>query len=187
MSRDLSELSKREWDTFFPIDLEEHDPNWKNIFKEERSRIIDKIGDQVLTIEHVGSTAIPGIKGKPYIDISIEILEKHLFDEKIIASLRDLNYSFFRQAGVDTDYMLFVKGYNLSSKKDQIYHIHMCPSGHKLLQQISFRDYLLNNPEKAQQYEELKTKFAVKFKNDRVGYRVAKDGFVKEVLSLTNS
>ncbi|WP_296623131.1 GrpB family protein [Marivirga sp.] len=184
MERELKDLTKQEWDTLFPIELYNHDSNWKQIFGNEKDKIVEKIGDRILRIEHVGSTAIPNIKAKSYIDISIEILKEDLFNEDIIESLENLNYSFFRQTGKEVDYMVFVKGYNLNGEKEQIFHIHMCPPGHELLKQINFRDYLITHPGRAKQYEELKTELAIKYKNDRVGYRVAKDDFISDTLGL---
>ncbi|SMG37651.1 GrpB domain, predicted nucleotidyltransferase, UPF0157 family [Marivirga sericea] len=184
MKRELKDLSKEEWDKLFPIALHPHDPKWPLIYKDEKDQIVNRLGNSILKIEHVGSTAIPAIKAKSYIDISIEILVEHLFNEEIIQSLEKLGYTFFRQEGKDLDYMVFVKGYNLNGEIEQVFHIHMYPSGHELLHQITFRDYLIANPERAKQYENLKTQLADQHKNDRVGYRVAKDNFILETLDL---
>ncbi|WP_143960148.1 GrpB family protein [Litoribacter populi] len=183
MNKKLEDLTKHEWDTLFPIELVNHNLNWKNIFEQERRQITEKIGDKIISIEHVGSTAILDIKAKPYIDISIEIPKENLFDDEIIDALQDLNYHFFRQIGKDADYMIFVKGYNLDGLREQIFHIHMCPPKHEMLDQIIFRDYLTAYPKRAKEYEQLKTELAAKYKNDRVGYRVAKDDFIAETLN----
>ena len=187
MHKKLEDLTKQEWDMLFPIELQAHDPDWKRIFEREKQQIQEKLGDQMIAIEHVGSTAIPDILAKAYIDISIEILEENLFKEEIIKALEALNYHFFRQAGKGVDYMIFVKGYALNGEKQQIFHIHMCPTGHQMLNQISFRDYLLDHPQRARAYEELKIALAVQYKNNRVGYRMAKDQFIEETMKLYES
>jgi len=184
MNKKLEDLTKHEWDTLFPIELEEHDPNWKNIFEQERRQINEKIGDKLIAIEHVGSTAIPNIMAKACIDISIEIPEENLFKEEIIDALERLGYHFFRQPGKGVDYMIFVKGYNLNGENEQVFHVHMCPPEHEILNQIIFRNYLNANPNRAAEYEQLKTELSAKYKNDRVGYRVAKNNFITETMKM---
>lgn len=182
--KSLSDLTKEEWDTLFPVKLVDHDPDWKNVFLEEKQKISERLDERIISVEHVGSTSIPGIRSKPYIDISIEIDEQSLFDEHIITVLTDLGYHYFMQSGKGVDYMVFVKGYNLQGKEEQVYHIHMCPSGHEMLNQVHFRDFLLENEERAGAYERLKIELATTYKNDRVGYRIAKDDFIEETMSM---
>ena len=184
MSKKLNELTKQEWDTLFPIELVDHNPEWKLIFEEEKQQINQKIGNRIIGIEHVGSTSIPNIKSKSYIDISIIISEIDLFNEEIIQALQRLDYHFFRQNGKGQDYMVFVKGYNLNGEKEQVFHIHMHPPGHEMASQVIFRNYLIANPDRAREYEQLKCELAVKYKNDRVGYRLAKNDFIVETMQM---
>lgn len=184
MERKLENLTKEHWDTLFPIELVNHNLDWKHIYEEEKQKIEEKIGAKIIQIEHVGSTSIPNIRAKSYIDISIEIPNKDLFNEDIIEALESLNYHFFRQAGTDADYMVFVKGYNLNGEKEQIYHVHMCPPEHEMLNQITFRDFLISHPQRAQEYEQLKLELALKFRNDRSGYRIAKGEFIAETMNM---
>ena len=182
MSRKLDDLTKQDWDSLFPIELVEHSPDWNLKFEKERQLIDEKVGDRLVAVEHVGSTAIPGIKAKPYIDISIEIPKESLFNKEIIQALEGLDYHYFKQTGKGADYMVFVKGYNLNGLKEQIFHIHMCPGGHEMLEQVLFRDYLIAHPIRTREYEHLKVKLASQFKNDRLGYRIAKDHFITETI-----
>jgi GrpB-like predicted nucleotidyltransferase (UPF0157 family) len=187
MKQDLDSLAKEDWDTLFPVELVPHNPAWKNIYKQEAERIIEKLGDQtVVRIEHFGSTSIPDISAKSYIDIIIEIPKEQIFDEVIISGLNKLGYHYFRQTGNMADYMVFVKGYNLHGRKEQIYHIHMCSQENEMWHQLIFRDFLMANPKRAKEYEQLKQKLASKYKNDRVGYRMAKSEFISETLEMAN-
>jgi GrpB-like predicted nucleotidyltransferase (UPF0157 family) len=167
------------------VQLVEHSSLWKTIFEEEKEQILRILGrDIVLRIEHFGSTAIPNIKAKPYIDIIIEIPRDLLFDEGIIEKLREIGYTFFKvpeRDGIDA-YMSFGKGYNLEGKTEQIYHIHMCPTENIMWDQIAFRDYLRSNEKRAAAYEKLKLKLALEFKNDRGAYVLGKTEFIKETL-----
>ena len=183
MEKKLENLTKQEWDTLFPVELVSHNSMWKNIYEKEEQKIIKKLGSEtIIRIEHFGSTSIPGIRAKSYIDIIIEIPKDRLFDEEIINGLIELGYTYFRQSGIETDYMVFVKGYNLKGVKEQVYHIHMCSKENKMWNQIMFRDYLIGNPARAKEYEHLKIELASNFKNDRVG----KSDFINKTLEMAN-
>ncbi|MEQ8478788.1 GrpB family protein [Fulvivirga sp.] len=182
----LYDLTKEDWNTLFPVKLHDHNPEWKMIFNQEKEAILDKLGDTVLRIEHFGSTSIPNIKAKPYIDIIIEIEKEKLFDEDIISKLSELEYTHFKvpeRKGIDS-YMSFGKGYNLEGENGQIFHIHMCPNDNVMWNQLNFRDYLIANPERAKAYEKLKMELAAKYVNDRGNYMLSKTDFIKDTLEL---
>lgn len=182
----LLDLTKEDWNTLFPVKLYDHNPEWKVIFNLEKDAILGVLGDLVLRIEHFGSTSIPNIKAKPYIDIIIEIDKDMLFDEGIISKLGELGYTHFKvpeREGIDA-YMSFGKGYNIKGENEQIFHIHMCPKDNYMWNQIDFRDYLIANPDRAKAYEKLKTELADKYVNDRGNYMLSKTDFIKETLEL---
>lgn len=187
MLKQLQDLTRDDWNRLFPIELVKHSPDWKNIYEKEKQTILAEVGkDIVLRVEHFGSTAIPAIKSKPYIDILIEIPEEQLFDAQVIAKFEALGYTHFKVPERDNieAYMSFGKGYNLAGEKEQIFHIHMCPKENYMWNQIAFRDYLNENYAKAKEYEALKLKLAAKHKNDRGAYVLGKTQFVKETVEM---
>ncbi len=137
-------------------------------------------------MEHFGSSAIPHIKSKPYIDILVEIPQELLFDETIIQQFEELGYTYFKVPQRDNidAYMSFGKGYNLSGRKEQIYHVHMCPKENIMWEQIKFRDYLLTHYDRAKEYEALKISLALQFRNDRGAYVMGKNNFIAETIDL---
>ena len=187
MKKTLYDLTKDEWNTLFPIELVDHNPEWKNIYDLEKERIISKVGsEKILRIEHFGSSSIQSIKSKPYIDLMIEIPKKLLFSEDLMEEFTELGYSHFvvpARENIEA-YSSFGKGYNLDGVKEQIFHIHMCPKDNVMWKQIDFRDYLNSNPERAKEYENLKIELATKFKNDRGSYVLGKTDFVNETLNI---
>ena len=187
MKKTLYELTKDDWNTLFPIKLVDYNLEWKGIYNSEKNRIIEKIGiDKILRIEHFGSSSIPTIKSKPYIDLLIEIPNEILFDENLISQFKELGYSHFivpDRENIDA-YSSFGKGYNLEGENEQIFHIHMCPSDNIMWKQIAFRDYLIENIDRAKEYEILKLELASKFKNDRGSYVLGKTDFINETLEL---
>jgi GrpB-like predicted nucleotidyltransferase (UPF0157 family) len=187
MKKTLNDLTKEDWNTLFPIELVDHNPEWKNIYENEKKRILDKVGEEkILRIEHFGSSSITTIKSKPYIDLMIEIPKDLLFDEKLIGEFTELGYSHFKVPARENikEYSTFGKGYNVDGTKEQIFHIHMCPKDNVMWKQIDFRDYLNANDKRAKEYEDLKLELASKFKNDRGSYVLGKTDFVNETLEL---
>lgn len=187
MKKTLYDLTKDEWNTLFPIELLDHNPEWIKNYEQEKELIIETVGKaSILRVEHFGSSSIPSIKSKPYIDIMIEIPKDILFNEKLIAKFTGLGYSHFKvPARADIEaYMSFGKGYNLKGEKEQIFHIHMCPKENVMWKQIDFRDYLNSNIKRAKAYEELKLNLASEFKNDRGSYVLGKTDFVNETIDI---
>lgn len=187
MTKSLKELKKEDWNRLFPIELVDHNPEWKNIYKKEKQRILNKVSEEkILRIEHFGSTSITSIKSKPYIDLMIEIPKELLFDKTLIDEFKELGYSHFKVPTRENieEYSTFGKGYNVDGTKEQIFHIHMCPKDNIMWKQIEFRDYLNANKKRAKEYEDLKIELASKFKNDRGSYVLGKTDFVNETINL---
>lgn len=190
MTKTLYDLTKDDWNTLFPIELVDHNPRWKTIFEKEKDAIISAIGiESILRVEHFGSSSIPSIKSKPYIDMLIEIPSELLFDESLISKFETMGYSYFKVPERDhiPAFMSFGKGYRFDGKKSQIYHIHMSPKENVMWEQLLFRDYLNEHEDRAKAYEALKVELANKFRNDRGAYVLGKNEFVRETLEMVKS
>ena len=189
MKKSIKELRKDDWNRLFPVELVDHNPKWKDIYDNEKEKIIEKVGNEIiLRIEHFGSTSIPNIKSKPYIDLIIEIPAESLFDENLITKFTELGYTHFTVPARENieAYSNFGKGYRFDGKKEQIFHIHMCPKENVMWKQIEFRDYLNSNEKRAKEYETLKLKLASEYKNDRGAYVLGKTDFVNETINLAS-
>lgn len=184
---DLSQLTKEEFNALYPVVLVDHNPEWGRLFESEKALILATIDEGLIKrIEHFGSSSIPGIKAKPYIDILIEIEKEMLFNEDLIEQFKTIEFQHFKvpeRDGIDA-YMSFGKGYYNDGTKAQIFHIHMCPADNFMWSQIYFRDYLITHPDRLKAYETLKLELASKYKNDRGAYVLGKTSFVKETLDL---
>lgn len=157
--------------------LENYNVNWPTIFNEERAKLLSVVAEHILTIEHVGSTSIPGMRAKPIIDIAIAI---NNFEEgKIcIAPIVELGYRYKGEYGIAKRHY-FVRG------EPSTYHLHMLEKESSDWQtMIKFRDYLIANQATADQYANLKSTLAIEFAHDRPAYQEAKGVFIKEVLHL---
>ena len=182
MKKKPENMTPEELGQQFPIMLIRPNPEWIRLFKAEKGKIENILGTgNIIRIEHIGSTAIPGLLSKPTIDMIIEIPEK-TNNENIIKGLKSIDYHYIQRLDNPPPHMMFAKGYTKSGFKGQAYHIHIRYSGD--WDEIYFRDYLKKNPGAASEYGVLKQKLAEKYKNDREAYTDAKTDFVKRITAI---
>jgi GrpB-like predicted nucleotidyltransferase (UPF0157 family) len=161
----------------YPIFLTEYDNNWQTLFEEEKA-ILHKIFDSTLKIEHIGSTAIPGILAKPTIDILLE-KPRYLNDEEIIKVMIANGYIYMQE---QTRHLMFVKGYSAHGLEKKSYHIHIGLLNQKWLwDRMYFRDYLRLHPEELKKYEQLKKELSKQFRYDREAYTDGKTDYIKRI------
>lgn len=169
------------------IVLADYDPAWPEMFEAERTRLQAAIGAWTVSIEHVGSTAIPGIAAKPIIDISVA-LRSNDDTLRCITPLLELGYECLGEYGIPgriffrklTDAPLPGQSHNRVGRTHQL---HMYASDHsEYLQHILFRDYIRSHPLNARDYEQLKRRLAAET-DDIETYGQAKSEFVQRILS----
>jgi GrpB-like predicted nucleotidyltransferase (UPF0157 family) len=180
MPEDLNKLSVEDLGKLFPIVLSEHNPGWGQMFQEERELILDYLGTtQIVNIEHIGSTSVPGLIAKSTIDILIEINNDSDIDE-IVTKLESGGYTLIPKPENPPPHLMFAKGYSVTGYTGQTFHIHIRYQGD--CEEIIFRDYLIKNPSTAIEYSELKRRLSVSFTNDREKYTLGKTDFIKDIL-----
>lgn len=160
------------------VKLVPYNPKWKGSFEKEKKRLQKALGDLVIGIEHVGSTAIPGIFAKPVIDIAI-MVKSIKSPAKLIKLLENLGYEYKQDDDVPGR-LFFTKG--PENKRTHYIHVVKLKSG-EWKNLILFRDYLLKSKEAVRQYNKLKKKLAKSYAQDRKLYTSGKDKFIKTVLS----
>ncbi len=163
------------------INIVEYDPLWQTLFEEEAARIWQVLGnDLVIEIEHIGSTAIPGMAAKPVIDIMVGV--HSLVDAKsTIPALESLGYVYWRE-NPDPGRMFFVKGMPPYGKQ-RTHHVHIVETDGEFWQRQLFRDYLKAHPEEAKRYEALKRDLAASFRSDRQAYTNGKNDYIRAVMA----
>lgn len=181
-NKDLADMSSEELGKLFPIMLEEYNKKWVDYFNSEEISIYEAFDPyDIISLEHIGSTAIPGIKAKPTIDILIEVSDM-IENNKIIGNFMSLGYRYIYRATKPPPHMMFVKGYTIHGFKGQAFHVHVRYKGD--WNEIYFRNYLREHREFANEYEKLKLKLAKKYKYDRDAYTEAKTEFIEKVNQL---
>lgn len=161
------------------IKLVEYDPSWPEKFQREKQKIMEAIGQHVLAIEHVGSTAIPFIVAKPVIDIQIGV--KTLRDAvPCIPKLEKLGYEYLSSIeSLIPNRRLFSK--RSGGKKE--FYIHMWQyQAEEWEEFLLFRDYLREHKETAKEYEFVKKHMAKRFPEEEVAYSIGKEGFIQVII-----
>lgn len=182
MAKKLEEMTKEELWELFPIIISEHDETWKEKYLAEKSLLEQAIGiENIVRINHYGSTSVPNLLAKPTIDILIEIKDDTDI-EKLIMNVKSIGYIYSPQPDNPAPHMMFMKGYTVEGFKGQAYHVHVRYSGD--WGELYFRDYLISHPDVANEYGKLKLELKKKYEHDRDGYTLAKSDFIKKVTQL---
>jgi GrpB-like predicted nucleotidyltransferase (UPF0157 family) len=161
-----------------PIHVVPYDPSWPARFAEERATLARVLAPWLAgPIEHVGSTAVPGLVAKPVIDImaAVESLDA---SRPALAAVPALGYVYF-------DYRAEIMHW-LCKPSDEVrtHHLHLVPHGSALWhERLAFRDRLRADARVAAEYAALKLSLAVKYELDREAYTDAKEPFVRRVLA----
>ena len=149
---------------------------WNKEFIKEEELINGEIGKIILRIHHIGSTAVKYLSAKPIIDIAIEI--RDINDGLLcVSGLERLGYSY-KGTNILPERHYFNKG------EPRTHQIHMFQIGNEYLKkQLMFRDYLIENKQARQQYQQLKETLSKKHNTNKLAYTDAKTEFINAILS----
>lgn len=154
-----------------------YNSKWQQAFQKEAEVLYSVLGSDALQIEHIGSTAVPGLAGKPTLDVlvvvsTLSVTEKHL-SKMIAAGYKDLGEYVLPGT------RLFVR------EKDgkRLVNTHFFPEGHPHINEmLSVRDHLRSHPEEVKAYGELKQALAKQYPDDYGAYRKKKDEYMRDLL-----
>jgi GrpB-like predicted nucleotidyltransferase (UPF0157 family) len=163
-----------------------YDPRWPEMFARERLHLLSCLpADLITRIEHFGSTAVPGLAAKPIVDILVEVTSLDETRQEIVPILEVQGYDYFWRPtwGDDTPpfYAWFIKR---DEERKRTHHIHMVEADFEHWDRLLFRDYLIEHPDIAQEYGNLKIRLAAVHQEDRIAYTQAKSEFVVRVTEL---
>jgi len=182
-NKSLNNMTIGELGKLFPIIITDYSDKWHDLYTAEAKLITDSLlQTDVVKIDHIGSTAIPGLKAKPTIDILIQVTEQ-IEIQKLKDTFKSLGYLINDHPENPAPHLTFVKGYTKQGFKGQAYHVHIRYHGD--WDEIRFRDYLIKNKEIAKEYEALKLELADKYPNDREAYTDSKTEWIEKINNLT--
>src|SRR6516164_2274324 len=135
----------------------DYDPHWPDLFEELRAPVAAALGDLVVSVEHIGSTAVPGLEAKPIIDMDVVVPSVADIPEAI-RRLATLGYIHRGDLGITGR-----EAFTSPAGKPR-HHLYLCATDSaELRRQRSFRDYLMTHPDDAKAYETLKKVAAQRF------------------------
>jgi GrpB-like predicted nucleotidyltransferase (UPF0157 family) len=163
-----------------------YNPEWPRMFVLEKNHLLSCLPNTILKrIEHFGSTAIPQLSAKPIIDILAEVTSLEETKKLIVPILTFQGYEYFWRPTWGDDippyYAWFIKR---NSQGHRTHHIHMVEHDFEHWDRLLFRDYLIEHPDIAKEYEIIKIRLAENFPNNRVTYTHAKTEFIVKVTQL---
>ena len=146
--------------------ISEHDSAWHDEFLRVKELIHSIWEDNILDIQHVGSTSINGICAKPILDIAVLLRDLSKMD---IEKMEALGYEYMGARDSASARHLFIQYSQKQGCED-------------IALQIGFRDYLNQHPEEAMKYDSIKRQLAQRFPNDRYAYSAGKRDFIDGVI-----
>ena len=164
-----------------PVQVVPHDPGWGELGKVEEQRLQALLSPWLTgDVEHVGSTAVPGLAAKPVIDLQAPVEELAVACE-VEARLAPDGWCYVPpELDLRDDRRFFVK----VSDDRRVAHLHLMLAEHpRWTEQITFRDALVAAPHLAEEYGRLKRRLAREFEHDRETYTAGKAEFIRSVLA----
>ncbi len=182
--------------SFSPINekvvIVEYNPEWPDLFEHERTSLLQIFGDEVVDIEHIGSSSVPGLASKNRVDILVGVSElgslSHYFSK-----LQPLNYFLDSIWTYDTDEGSDIPHFEELESVEVIrmtfmkrnpnnYNLHIVEYDSKAwVDPILFRDFLRSNPQSLHDYETLKQSLSESTENNRE-YTTQKSEFIQGIL-----
>jgi GrpB-like predicted nucleotidyltransferase (UPF0157 family) len=161
-------------DRFDPaVRIVEYDPAWPVMAAAEIARVGEALGGVATRIDHVGSTAVPGLAAKPIVDLQVSVREIEP-TARYARTLEELGY-LFAPDPESPDLHFFGR----PAARPRTHHLHVCEVGSEHeLRHLALRDYLRAHPEEAARYAALKRALVGRRPGDRLAYIEGKQDYV---------
>ena len=162
------------------IEIVEYDCEWPRLFEGAAARLRAAAPSLIVAVEHIGSTAVPGLAAKPIIDLMPAVAAGHPDDlDRCVAPFVDLGYDY---VSVYEDEMPFRRFFRLRRAGRQG-NVHLVEQGSEFwVRHLAFRDILRTHSDVAAEYAELKRSLAPRY-DDVNDYADAKSGFIETTLA----
>jgi GrpB-like predicted nucleotidyltransferase (UPF0157 family) len=157
------------------VRFEEYDPDWADEFEREAAALREALGAVALRIDHVGSTSVPGLGGKPVIDIQVSV--KGLDPQAPYrVPLERIGYRYAPDARFPHRY------FGKPAERPRRYHVHVVEVGsYEEWRGLAVRDFLRKHTDECDRYATLKRELAERFPSDRLSYVRGKATYMTEL------
>lgn len=160
-------------------ELKEYNEEYKTVASHTIHTLENLIGEKVIKIEHVGSTAIIGIQSKPIIDIAVGISSFAIIGE--IKDILESHQFIFSKVKLNNTVVTFI----CESDGKRTHNIHFVIFMEDRWKEfVWFKEYLNANPTIAKDYEKLKIDLSKKYRDDIHAYTANKRDFISGVLKV---
>lgn len=161
-----------------PIRVVEYDLEWPDAFEREAARIRAAAGEHLVALEHIGSTAVPGLPAKPIIDL-LGGTDTLAGADACVDPLERIGYEYVPEL---EDAMPDRRYFRKTAADRHTHHLHVVPADSGFFDRhLRFRDYLREHPRAAERYAELKRELAAEHRHDVAAYTEGKAEFVAEI------
>lgn len=150
---------------------------WQERFEQLRDSLLLNLEGLVCSVEHIGSTSVPGLAAKPILDVDVVIPNQEVF-EKVKAKLEELGYFHRGDLRVNGREAF---GYNDKPELMRHHLYVLAQDSEELKRHLGFRDWLRSHPEDAAEYGRVKLAAAERFPEDIDAYIEAKSDFILQV------
>lgn len=166
------------------VEVVDSDPGWPAAFAAERDRIQvalaeADVSDEVVAVEHIGSTSVPGLAAKPIIDVLVG-LRRWPASPELIAALEGLGYVHRGEAGIVARNYL----QDAPSGEPRTRQVHVVEHGTRIWRDhVGFRDHLRAHAGDRDAYGRLKQQLARRHRHDIMAYLEGKRPFIRGILA----
>lgn len=158
-----------------PVEIVPYDPTWPVVFERWRERLTQALGDVAVRVEHVGSTAVPGLDAKGVVDIQVSVHDLQS-EERYVLPMEQLGLQLRSR---DAEHR-FLRPF---ADRPREVHVHVCAAGGWWEREhLLFRDYLRAHPQARDDYAVLKRAAAKTWRDDRIGYTEEKTALILNLL-----
>lgn len=162
------------------IVLGQYSKDWPVAFAREHDVLVRVFEPLAVSVEHVGSTAVPGLMAKPVIDILLGAGSLALIESRI-GQLGAVGYEYIARYERELPLRRYFVKSDISCCR---IHLHAVEQGsHLWSDHLAFRDMLRSDPAMRGKYQTLKIGLATEFAHDKAAYTAAKDPFIKAALA----
>jgi GrpB-like predicted nucleotidyltransferase (UPF0157 family) len=154
------------------IEIVDYEPSWPSAFVAERERLSPLLPG--VQIHHIGSTAVPGLAGKPVIDMIALVDDLDATAERVIERGGYRLDARFNEGLGHRRYLCY------PSISHRTHHLHLVDVSEDMQRCLRFRDRLRADRRLSAAYAALKRSLAARFEDDRAGYTMAKTRFVQD-------
>lgn len=160
-----------------------YDERWPEQYAAEESRLKRLLPRHLIQrITHIGSTAVPGLSGKPIIDVQVEVTDLEVIREEYAPQLEAEGYEYIWRPSIGEHAPFYAWFIRRDDEGQRTHHVHVVQPDQASADRIIFRNYLRRHPEEAQAYEDLKKELLRRFPRNRDAYTKNKSEFVATVL-----